>query len=637
MNMPIKPEHRFGNFPLSIFLVAAILSCLAACGPQIGKPGSAAGAETAVKELLDAEDYAGAAREYLRLAELYPKKSRDYQFLAVDSFIRAGKGEEAGALLERIPVTPRENVPAFEKTVLKARVALLSGLSQQALDHLSVTVPENAPNGLKADFYNTRAQAYENQSLAVKAVSERIKLQTFLNRPRDQEDNLEHLWFDLNSVQVTVLEESRNSAQGEMAGWLDLALINQTLLFKREELKLAIKSWEEHYPSHPAIPAITEEILKAGEQLDFRPGKIALLLPLTGQFKKASEAIRDGFLAAWLYEQKYKPEIRIYDADSLNILQVYREAIDEGAGFVVGPLEKTAVKSLSEREALPVTTLALNRLDTPPGHGHGDHFSRSSSTGLIQFGLSPEDEARQIAQQGIFNGETKALVIAPDNDWGQRLTSAFSDEWTSLGGLILEQVAYNPYTKDFITPVKKLLNVDSSEARIQILRQRLSRNLKADSRIREDIDAIFLAAPPLTARQIVPQFRFFRVEGIPIYTTSNAYTGTDNPQANSDINGVEFIDMPWVLAPEAEKSPLQHAVDDDLEASTSSYRRLYAFGIDAFNLIPHLKQLSLQRSYVYSGATGELYMQNRNVIQRRLEWARIVDGKPELMHFVLTP
>ena len=636
MNMPIK--RRFVNFPLLLFLLAVIFPCLPACGPQITKPGSATGAEATVKELLDAEDYAGAAREYLRLARLHPKKSLHYQFRAVDSYIRAELGEEASALLEQITVTPKENIPAFEKAVLMARIALLSGQPEQALDYLSLQVPKGTPADLIGDYYNTRAQVYEKQSLPFKAVSERISRQPYLSHSRDQENNLDHLWYDLNSIKVSELEELRSSATGELAGWLDLALINQTLLFKREELKLAIKTWSEHYPSHPAIPDITGEIIKAGEEMEFSPRKIALLLPLTGQFKTASEAIRDGFLATWLYENGYKPEIHIYDADSLNIVQIYQKAVDDGADFIVGPLEKSAVKTLSERETLPVMTLALNRLDAPAsGKSYADNFSNPYSTDLIQFGLAPEDEARQIAHQGIINGETKALIISPGNEWGQRLASAFSNEWESLGGMILEQISYDPLTKDFITPVKKLLNIDSSETRINNLRHRLSRNLKAVSRMREDIDAIFMAATPLIARQIVPQFRFFSIGDIPVYTTSNAYTGTDNPQTNSDINGVEFTDMPWILAPETKKTPLQIAVDNDLAAGSSPYRRLYAFGVDAFNLIPHLKQLSLQHSSVYSGATGELYMRHKNIIQRKLEWARIVDGRPELMNFLSTP
>ena len=145
-----------------------------------------------------------------------------------------------------------------------------------------------------------------------------------------------------------------------------------------------------------------------------------------------------------------------------------------------------------------------------------------------------------------------------------------------------------------------------------------------------------MAATPLAARQIVPQFRFFRVEGIPVYTTSHAYAGTDNPQANSDMNGVEFTDMPWILLPDEQKSPLQTMVDEDLGAGSSAYRRLYAFGVDAFNVIPHLKQLSLQRSSSYPGVSGELYMHDRKLIQRKLLWARMVDGKPKLVNFIST-
>ena len=632
MNMPRK--HYRVDLSLIKLLLAASFLFLSACGPQNIRHTSSPEIETTANNRLAAQDYEGAAQEYLRLARLYPEKSRQYQFRAVDAFIRANNTEEAISLLEQVKAVPRDTLFAFQKAILKAKISLLSELPGQALQDLPEKIPETAPPNLISDYHNTKAQAYEKQSRLIDAVSERINLHKYLSHPRDIEANSERLWYDLNSVKVTVLEELRNSAPNEMVGWIELAIINQTLLFKPEELELAVASWSEQYPSHPAIPDITTQMLMASKEVEFKPEKIALLLPLTGQFKKASEAIRDGFLAAWLYEKKYKPKIHIYSADSLNIGEIYQRAIDEGADFIVGPLEKNAVKTLSKLESLPVTTLALNQLDIPvSGTVLAGNFSNPNSPGLIQFGLSPEDEARQIAQQGIFSGFSKAAVISPTNEWGERLSSAFENEWKNLGGLISEQVGYNPFSKDFITPVKKLLNIDSSESRINHLRQRLSRNIKGSSRVREDIDVIFMAASPLAARQIVPQFRFFRVEDVPVYTTSNAYTDTDNPQTNSDINGVEFTDMPWILTPEEQKTPLQLVIDNTLATNSSAYRRLYAFGVDAFNLIPHLKQLSLQRSSSYPGVTGELYMQTRNLIQRKLLWARVVDGKPELVKF----
>ena len=64
--------------------------------------------------------------------------------------------------------------------------------------------------------------------------------------------------------------------------------------------------------------------------------------------------------------------------------------------------------------------------------------------------------------------------------------------------------------------------------------------------------------------------------------------------------------------------------------SLSAYKRLYAFGIDAYRLIPRLAELSLQPGQQYEGKTGYIKINEQGRVQRRLIWAQFVDGKPEL-------
>ena len=59
--------------------------------------------------------------------------------------------------------------------------------------------------------------------------------------------------------------------------------------------------------------------------------------------------------------------------------------------------------------------------------------------------------------------------------------------------------------------------------------------------------------------------------------------------------------------------------------------RLYAFGIDAFNLIPNLNSLVEQRTLQHPGETGNLFMDDAHRIQRRLQWAEFKNGAPKLL------
>lgn len=359
-----------------------------------------------------------------------------------------------------------------------------------------------------------------------------------------------------------------------------------------------------------------------------QPQKIALLLPFRGGYRKAAEAVRDGFIVAWHDADDYKPALRIYDANALNVEQIYAQAVAEGADFVVGPLEKQAVEELAKLTDLPVPVLALNQ--TQAGSGEKPAAGSGVLPSLMQFGLSPEGEARQVAQRAWLDGRGKALVIVPSDPWGQRLHRAFRDAWLPLGGRVLERVSYDPQSKDYSLPVRRLLNIDASEERARRLRRKLNVALRSEARLRQDADMIFMAAFPVAARQLVPQFRFHKAEGLPVYATSHVFTGSVNPQADADMNEIMFADLPWILLPRAGASSLRALVDEHFQAS-SAYRRLHALGVDAFRLIPHLPRLALDGAASFAGATGLLTMAGDGRINRQLLWSRIVNGEPELL------
>lgn len=359
-----------------------------------------------------------------------------------------------------------------------------------------------------------------------------------------------------------------------------------------------------------------------------QPRQIALLLPFRGGYRKAAEAVRDGFIAAWHDAGDYKPALRIYDANALNVEQIYGQAVAEGANFVVGPLEKQAIAELAKLTDLPVPVLALNQARAGPGEKPAAGPGVLPS--LMQFGLSPEGEARQVAQRARLDGRGKALVIVPNDPWGQRLHLAFRDAWLPLGGTVLERISYDPQSKDYSLPVRRLLNIDASEERARRLRRKLNVALRSEARLRQDADMIFMAAFPVSARQLVPQFRFHKAEGLPVYATSHVFTGSVNPQADADMNEIMFADLPWILLPRAGASSLRALVDEHFHAS-SAYRRLHALGVDAFHLIPHLPRLALDGAASFAGATGLLSMAGDGRINRQLLWSRIVNGKPELL------
>ena len=609
------------------FKILLIILLLQGCTPGVKKAAVVVDPEMEIRQLLSDGQYPGAVAEYRRLAELYPDKSDSYHLQAAAILMSMKRPVEAGELLSG--TSPQDADNSTLKTLLQAELQLLYKQPGTALELLSRDYPATTPASLRARRHRISAHAHEQLADFINAAEARLSYNSYLPQGADKEANTARIWEDLNKVDKEDLREVHRSDPQALSGWLELALINRTMLPDLETLSRSLAAWQDKYPVHPANQTIIGQIRAAGQRYHLKPRQIALLLPLRGGYRRAAEAIRDGFITAWYNSDQDRPVVKIYEANSLNIEQAYTQAVTDGADLVVGPLEKQALIKLTSSAGLSVPTLALNRIQPVPDMAAGADGNMIPP--LMQFGLSPEDEARQVAERAFADGYARALVIFPNDRWGRRLYGAFRENWSALGGKILESIYYDPQGNDYSTPVKQFLNVDRSEFRAQRLRQVLNLSLENQTRRRLDVDMIFMAAFPIAGRQIIPQLRFHEAGQIPVYATSHIFTGSANPQADMDMDDVVFPDLPWILFPPGESSSIKSLINHNFQADTSAYQRLYALGVDAFHLIPYLSRLAFDDEAGFNGETGLLSMSGDGRINRKLPWAKIINGKPELI------
>lgn len=352
------------------------------------------------------------------------------------------------------------------------------------------------------------------------------------------------------------------------------------------------------------------------------PERLALLLPLTGKLAKAAEAIRDGVLAAY-YDSpaaSNQPELQIYDSGEIpgDAVAAYQQAVADGAEFVIGPLRKEAVQALANQPQLAVPLLALNQIEDPT------LFNPS----LYQFGLAPEDEAREVARLAWYEGFTRSIALLPNTEWGERVYAAFAAEWQQLGGVILEEERYDASRTDHGKIISSVLNLDSSKARQQQLSRHLGTKLEFEPRRRQDVDFVFLIASSRQARLIRPQLRFYRASSLPVYTTSKVYSGTPDAGKDADMNGIIFCDMPWTLESGGNWEHLHRNINTSWPTNASRYGRLYALGIDAYRLTPYLGSNMFG---AYHGVTGNLSLGSQGQITRTLRCAKFSNGLPVLL------
>jgi outer membrane PBP1 activator LpoA protein len=346
-----------------------------------------------------------------------------------------------------------------------------------------------------------------------------------------------------------------------------------------------------------------------------QPKHLGILLPLSGPLERAGNAIRNGMLTSWYQARdngQETPKLSFYDTSATEDIQnLYQQAVTNGAETIIGPLSKTKVQRLSELAELPVPILALNNADA----------QTAKVENFFQFGFPPEDEAIQVANDIWKQGVRSVMVVAPDSTWGIRVSDAFIRHWQLIGGTVASKALFDK-PDQYLGAVKKALNVRESEIRHAILQRDLDIDLEFEFRRRQDVDMVFLAAFPAQARQLKPILNYQRASDIPVVAISSIYSGKPDANRDQDLEGIEFIDMPWRLSPSSTKARAIQAFPQ----STSSYASLVAFGVDAYRLYPRLRQMSVFSDVRIKGVTGGMTMNDLGRIERKLDWAVIEDG-----------
>jgi uncharacterized protein len=564
-------------------------------------------------------DPVGAARLYAAMAEqLPPAEAAELRLRAVDLLLVHGDASEAADVLAR--AAEAERTPAFTARthLADAHRWLLEGQPRHVL-RLLFALPVELPPALQVQVHELRAEAHFQLGDVLQGVHERVQLHPLLAPPADAE-NRQAIWHALSQLSGNELERLAATQQPEaLAGWLELAHLVERLHRQPHELETRVAIWREQYPGHPAEELVAT--LLARPETLVAPEHVALLLPLSGRLAGPASAVRDGFLAAYYAKAQAgeRPAVRIYDVgdEPAGVAEVYREAVRNGAHVVVGPLEKDSVAELARSGPLEVPVLALNTIEGADG----------PIPYLYQFGLSPEDEARQVADRAWHDGHRSAVALVPSGSWGERLLGAFRARWQELGGRLLESRVYTTGSSDYSEPIRGVLSLDDSEARNRALRGVLNRNLGFEPRRRQDADFLFLVALPREARLIRPQLNYYRAMNLPVYSTSHVYTGSPDLAADRDMDGIIFCDIPWLLSPPESGTALA-SVTRLWPESVQQYARLHALGVDAFDLLPYLNQLRDNPYASFPGKTGRLSLDAANRVHRELVWARFGEGSP---------
>ena len=623
----------------------------------------------------------GSSDYYLQQAQQSGDDNKaDWQLLAVRALVREGKAPQAynqlNAMTQQLSAEQQ-----LEQKLTTAEVQLALKDFAPAATTLSTIDPTSLTNDQKARYY--QAQIDASQGRTSLGVIRAYIAQEPLLQGQPHQDNIDRTWMSL--TQLSAQDASSiviNADENTLQGWLDLLSVWQSNKQDPDLLKAGIKDWQRRYPVNPAAKNLPVQLNNVLTFQQASTGKIALFLPMSGPAQVYGNAIQQGFNAAMTGQvsqpapqnasvdqnaqaqpatdpdaavstsapdasastatpteqpQTSAPatapvassnaQVKIYDTNGQPLSALLTQAQQDGATLVVGPLLKDQVNELSSDQT-PLNVLALNQPET-----------EKNAPNICYFALSPEDEAQDAARHMWSQQKRMPLLLVPRGNFGDRIAQAFANEWQKLGGQTV--------LKQGLGSAGELRSSIGSGIRLTGTPVMASDAAAPAQAQGVTIGGITIPAPPTDA-QIVQGSSGGAVDSVyvvatqneltlikpmldmsgsgrsrpSVYASSRSYQAGAGPDYRLEMEGVQFSDIPLLAG--SNPALMQQATAKF--GNDYSLVRLYAMGIDAWNLANHFSQMRTLPGFEVSGSTGDLSANANCVIHRKLPWLQYRQG-----------
>ncbi|EGT5184020.1 penicillin-binding protein activator [Cronobacter sakazakii] len=627
------------------------------------------------------------------------EQSRDdsktnWQLLAIRALLSEGKRERAITLYGELPQNLTD-AQRREASLLEAQIKLAQQDYQGAAALLDNINAADLSDEQKARYWQAKIDASQGRP-SLELLRALIAQEPLLQGAAKQK-NIDATWQALSQMsqdqaKALVINADENTLQG----WLDLQRVWLDNRNDPKMLQAGVKDWQTRYPQNPGAKMLPSQLANLQNYKPASADKIALLLPLNGQAAVFGRAIQQGFEAAKnagtspvaaqsstpapaqadnaalptdstqpqptdgvaspaaapvddLAAQPDAPqntqpaqqpvdaqpvaaapanpaaEIKIYDTSSQSITQILAQAQQDGASLVVGPLLKESVDGVL-KSGTPLNVLALNQPETVQNRPN-----------VCYFALSPEDEAADAAAHIWQEGKRAPLLLVPYSALGDRVTKAFADRWTQLGGGTVLQQKFGS-----VNELKMNINggtgiaLTGSPVAASLPQQQpvtiggLSipappTDAQITAGTSGNVDAVYILATPSEIALIKPMIamRAGSHSGATLYASSRSAQGGSGPDFRLEMEGLEFSDIPMLTG--SNPALMQQA----LAAVNNDYSlaRLYAMGVDAWSLANHFSQMRQVPGFQLSGNTGALSATQDCVINRKLTWLKYQQGQ----------
>jgi len=180
------------------------------------------------------------------------------------------------------------------------------------------------------------------------------------------------------------------------------------------------------------------------------PVRVAILLPFSSPNESAQK------IAAAMFDAAQLATFEAGDASFLLIPKdtrgtadgaaaAARSALADGAEIILGPLfseEVLAVAQVARAARAPVIAFSSD--------------VKTGGDGVFLLSFPPELEVARVTDYAVLNGMSRFGLLAPANQYGERVAAAFAEEIYVRGGVLVHEERYEQEPDKMLAPAKRL-------------------------------------------------------------------------------------------------------------------------------------------------------------------------------------
>jgi ABC-type branched-subunit amino acid transport system substrate-binding protein len=180
------------------------------------------------------------------------------------------------------------------------------------------------------------------------------------------------------------------------------------------------------------------------------PVRVALLLPFTANSQSVQRVASAMFDAAQLAafeagDRRFLLIPKDTKGTPTDAAAAARSAINDGAEIILGPLfaeEVVSVSAIARGERIPMIAFSSD--------------VASAGDGVYLLSFPPELEVSRVTDFAILKGMSRFGLIAPANEYGERVASSFAEEIFARGGVLVHQERYEQNPDAMLAPARRL-------------------------------------------------------------------------------------------------------------------------------------------------------------------------------------